>query len=78
VLLAGTLSPGVFLCPVLSLSHINRKTGIGLPDLGARDEHGMAPIDGLFSSPEKGTPLPGDDQTQGAMDMDLESGTACW
>ncbi len=39
----------------------------------------MAPIDGLFSSPEKETPAfgrtqAGDDQTQGAMDMDLESG----
>lgn len=42
-----------------------------MPDTGERDEHGMAPIDGLFSSPEKQTPN-GDDT--GEMDMDIESG----
>lgn len=69
------LSPQPPFTPWLCLTRaINRKTGIGLPELGDRDEHGMAPIDGLFSSPEKGTPLAGDDRTQGAMDMDLESG----
>ena len=30
-----------------------RKTGITLKDSGIRDEHGLEPIDGLFSSPEK-------------------------
>ncbi|KAB2573021.1 Centromere protein 3 [Lasiodiplodia theobromae] len=30
-----------------------RKTGITLKDTGVRDEHGMEPIDGIFSSPEK-------------------------
>ncbi|MCJ1479676.1 hypothetical protein MMC13_008362 [Lambiella insularis] len=30
-----------------------RKTGISLKDTGIRDEHGLEPIDGIFSSPEK-------------------------
>ena len=30
-----------------------RKTGITLKDTGQRDEHGLEPIDGIFSSPEK-------------------------
>jgi centromere protein C len=30
-----------------------RKTGITLPDTGIRDENGLEPMDGLFSSPEK-------------------------
>ncbi|MCJ1405890.1 hypothetical protein MMC11_009120 [Xylographa trunciseda] len=30
-----------------------RKTGITLKDTGIRDEHGLEPIDGIFSSPEK-------------------------
>lgn len=32
-----------------------RKTGITLKDLGERDEHGLEPMDNLFSSPEKPT-----------------------
>lgn len=31
----------------------HRKTGITLQDKGIRDEHGMEPLDGIFSSPEK-------------------------
>ena len=31
----------------------SRKTGITLKDSGIRDEHGLEPIDGIFSSPEK-------------------------
>ncbi|EFQ29969.1 cupin domain-containing protein [Colletotrichum graminicola] len=50
-----------------------RKTGIELPDTGVRDEHGMQPIDGLFSSPEKDNRSPGDDMTRGEQDMELES-----
>ncbi|KAK1987873.1 cupin domain-containing protein [Colletotrichum cereale] len=50
-----------------------RKTGIELPDTGIRDEHGMQPIDGLFSSPEKDNRSPGDDMTRGEQDMELES-----
>lgn len=33
-----------------------RKTGITLKDSGVRDEHGLEPIDGIFSSPEKANP----------------------
>ena len=33
-----------------------RKTGITLRDTGVRDEHGLEPIDGIFSSPEKAAP----------------------
>ncbi|OHE99199.1 cupin [Colletotrichum orchidophilum] len=47
-----------------------RKTGIELPDTGVRDEHGMQPIDGLFSSPEKDNRSASDD---GEEDMELES-----
>ena len=31
----------------------NRKTGVTLQDTGIRDEHGLEPLDGIFSSPEK-------------------------
>ncbi|KDN62212.1 putative cupin domain-containing protein [Colletotrichum sublineola] len=50
-----------------------RKTGIELPDTGIRDEHGMQPIDGLFSSPEKDNRSPDDDMTRGEQDMELDS-----
>ncbi|CZS88599.1 uncharacterized protein RAG0_00296 [Rhynchosporium agropyri] len=30
-----------------------RKTGLTIPDTGVRDENGLEPMDGLFSSPEK-------------------------
>ncbi|KAF2205403.1 hypothetical protein GQ43DRAFT_437029 [Delitschia confertaspora ATCC 74209] len=33
-----------------------RKTGITLVDRGLRDEHGMEPVSGIFSSPAKPTP----------------------
>ncbi|KAM0330713.1 hypothetical protein ACHAQA_003665 [Verticillium albo-atrum] len=49
---------------------VGRKTGIGLPDTGERDEHGLAPVEGMFSSPEKNAGTPSDD---GEQDMDLES-----
>jgi centromere protein C len=32
---------------------VRRKTGITLEDRGIRDEHGMEPLDNLFSSPAK-------------------------
>ncbi|KAI8161247.1 Inner kinetochore subunit cnp3 [Colletotrichum sp. SAR 10_70] len=50
-----------------------RKTGIELPDTGVRDEHGMQPIDGLFSSPEKDNGSP--DESTGEQDMELDSDT---
>lgn len=33
-----------------------RKTGVTVPDTGVRDEHGLEPMDGLFSSPAKPAP----------------------
>lgn len=44
----------------------NSKTGVFLKDTGARDEHGMQPLDDIFSSPEK-------DSHNGADDFDEES-----
>lgn len=41
-----------------------------LTDTGARDEHGLQPLDGLFSSPRKAE-TPRVDQT-GELDMELE------
>jgi len=41
-----------------------RKTGITLKDSGIRDEHGMEPLDALFSSPSK------PDRTGGGMHDD--------
>ncbi|TAQ91189.1 hypothetical protein B7494_g580 [Chlorociboria aeruginascens] len=35
------------------LGHKGRKTGVTLPDTGIRDEYGMEPMEGLFSSPAK-------------------------
>ncbi|KAK4187580.1 putative centromere protein [Podospora australis] len=32
---------------------VGRKTGVTVPDSGVRDEHGMEPIENLFSSPRK-------------------------
>lgn len=31
-----------------------RKTGVTLPDPGIRDEHGLEPVEHIFSSPVKG------------------------
>lgn len=42
-------------CAELELM-VTRKTGITLKDSGVRDEHGLEPIDGIFSSPEKAVP----------------------
>jgi centromere protein C len=32
------------------------KTGLTIPDSGIRDEHGMEPLEAVFSSPEKPKP----------------------
>lgn len=37
---------------------VSRKTGLTVPDTGIRDEHGIEPMDELFSSPEKAQPMP--------------------
>ncbi|KAH8593249.1 Mif2/CENP-C like-domain-containing protein [Bisporella sp. PMI_857] len=38
---------------IFDLGVRGRKTGLTLPDTGLRDENGLEPLDGLFSSPEK-------------------------
>ncbi|KAH6670643.1 putative centromere protein 3 [Halenospora varia] len=38
---------------IFDLGVRGRKTGLTLPDTGIRDEHGLEPMDGLFSSPAK-------------------------
>ncbi|KAF9731907.1 cupin domain-containing protein [Paraphaeosphaeria minitans] len=54
-----------------------RKTGITLKDRGVRDEHGLEPISGIFSSPEKSPPKRASNQTGGTLteseSMDLTS-----
>ncbi|KAK3298048.1 kinetochore CENP-C fungal-like protein [Chaetomium fimeti] len=38
---------------IYELGVVGRKTGVTVPDSGVRDEHGMEPIETLFSSPGK-------------------------
>ncbi|KAJ4286365.1 mitotic fidelity of chromosome transmission- protein [Collariella sp. IMI 366227] len=38
---------------IYELGVVGRKTGVTVPDSGVRDEHGMEPIEDLFSSPGK-------------------------
>ncbi|KAK4101800.1 hypothetical protein N658DRAFT_495735 [Parathielavia hyrcaniae] len=38
---------------IYELGVVGRKTGVTVPDSGVRDEHGMEPIENLFSSPAK-------------------------
>lgn len=40
---------------VVAISRLTsyRKTGLTVPDSGIRDEHGLEPMDDLFSSPNK-------------------------
>ncbi|KAG7285594.1 hypothetical protein NEMBOFW57_010223 [Staphylotrichum longicolle] len=55
---------------IYELGVVGRKTGVTVPDTGVRDEHGMEPIENLFSSPGKSDP---DDGEAEASD-DFESG----
>jgi centromere protein C len=48
-----------------------RKTGITLADRGVYDEHGLEPISGIFSSPEKSPPKRGDTVTA-SESMDIQ------
>ncbi|KJZ75096.1 hypothetical protein HIM_05582 [Hirsutella minnesotensis 3608] len=50
-----------------------RKTGVFLPDGGERDEHGMQPLDDVFSSPEKGAAQTNGADDSGSEDMDIAS-----
>lgn len=45
-----------------------RKTGLELKDLGERDEHGLEPISGIFSSPHEQD----GDKTLTSEDMDMQ------
>ncbi|KAI4649802.1 uncharacterized protein J4E79_009648 [Alternaria viburni] len=51
-----------------------RKTGITLADKGVYDEHGLEPISGIFSSPERSPPKQGNDATgSGSMEIQESS-----
>ncbi|KYK61278.1 hypothetical protein DCS_02420 [Drechmeria coniospora] len=51
-----------------------RKTGVFLPDGGERDEHGMQPLDAIFSSPNKAAASTnGVEDSSGSEDMDIAS-----
>ncbi|GAB7365393.1 hypothetical protein MBLNU230_g6471t1 [Neophaeotheca triangularis] len=53
---------------------VGRKTGVTLRDTGVRDEHGMEPIAGVFSSPLKESPARGNKIiTSSAMDLQESS-----
>ncbi|KAF2640777.1 hypothetical protein P280DRAFT_507384 [Massarina eburnea CBS 473.64] len=53
-----------------------RKTGITLEDKGVRDEHGLEPISGIFSSPQKSPPKrvasSGRNATSDSASMDIQ------
>ncbi|KAF2878435.1 kinetochore CENP-C fungal-like protein [Massariosphaeria phaeospora] len=50
-----------------------RKTGITLEDRGLRDEHGLEPISGIFSSPEKSPPKRPASRRTGGTETESES-----
>ncbi|KAK4130285.1 hypothetical protein BT67DRAFT_391407 [Trichocladium antarcticum] len=56
---------------IYELGVVGRKTGVTVPDSGFRDEHGMEPLDALFSSPEKSDH---DEERDDAASEDDESG----
>ncbi|CAK7209517.1 mitotic fidelity of chromosome transmission-related protein [Sporothrix curviconia] len=49
---------------IYKLGERGRKTGVTLRDTGVRDEHGMEPIDDIFSSPAKGNSDDGDEEEE--------------
>ncbi|KAK4550672.1 hypothetical protein LTR36_000251 [Oleoguttula mirabilis] len=53
---------------------VGRKTGITLPDKGIRDEYGMEPVSGIFSSPV--SPQRTADRTLTSDDMHLQDSSA--
>ncbi|PFH56917.1 hypothetical protein XA68_15771 [Ophiocordyceps unilateralis] len=55
------------------LGHRGRKTGISLPDGGERDEHGMQPLENLFSSPTRPPAETNGNHDSGSEDMDISS-----
>ncbi|KAK0385913.1 hypothetical protein NLU13_7088 [Sarocladium strictum] len=70
----GSVEPQAF----YEIGKQGRKTGVVLPDGGQRDEHGMQPLDDIFSSPRKsrGSSSARSDRTRdetGSEDMDIAS-----
>lgn len=53
-----------------------RKTGVFLKDTGARDEHGMQPLDDIFSSPDKENDGDEPDEESDEEPMDIDEATA--
>ncbi|KAK3392226.1 kinetochore CENP-C fungal-like protein [Sordaria brevicollis] len=58
---------------IYELGVAGRKTGVTLKDSGVRDEHGMQPLDDLFSSPQKPTT---EDRDEDEAEEDQEDGGA--
>ncbi|KND94148.1 Centromere protein 3 [Tolypocladium ophioglossoides CBS 100239] len=50
-----------------------RKTGVFLPDGGERDEHGMPPLETIFSSPQKAAASTSVADDSGSEDMEIAS-----
>lgn len=59
---------------VAHMANDRRKTGITLADRGIYDEHGLEPISGIFSSPEKSPPKRGGTITA-SESMDMQEST---
>lgn len=51
---------------------VGRKTGITLEDTGVRDEYGMEPMVGIFSSPMKPSPEKRSDGTFTSSEMQMQ------
>lgn len=51
----------------------DRKTGVFLPDGGERDEHGMPPLEAIFSSPQKAAASTNGRDDSGSEDMEIAS-----
>lgn len=66
---AGTQTSAVWLH--VNIDSVYRKTGITLTDRGVYDEHGLEPISGIFSSPEKSPPKRGSTVTA-SESMDIQ------
>ncbi|KAL5594035.1 uncharacterized protein BROUX77_007382 [Berkeleyomyces rouxiae] len=64
---------------IYELGQAGRKTGVILPDNGQRDENGLQPLDGLFSSPTKpdgSTPRAADRSAMGEQEMEIDQASS--
>ncbi|KAL1895168.1 mitotic fidelity of chromosome transmission-related protein [Ceratocystis pirilliformis] len=64
---------------IYELGQAGRKTGVILPDNGQRDENGLQPLDGLFSSPTKpdgSTPRAVERSIMGEQDMEIDQASS--